>query len=206
MCTAKGEEIDRVVGFEVGADDYVVKPYSVRELVLRIRAQLRHRAQRAEGEPTRARVRPARDRSRRAPRVGRQGRGRADRARVQAALRVHVAARPRADARRAARPTSGASMPTSPRAPSTRTSSACARSSAKPASTSRRCAASAIDSRAIPTRPTHDIRAGRAVLVIATAIVTVAMHARGECGASSTAVQDIVRDPARRMLDRVARR
>ncbi|HEU4615889.1 MAG TPA: response regulator transcription factor [Kofleriaceae bacterium] len=51
MCTAKGEEIDRVVGFEVGADDYVVKPYSVRELVLRIRAQLRHRAQRAEGEP-----------------------------------------------------------------------------------------------------------------------------------------------------------
>jgi len=52
MCTAKGEEIDRVVGFEVGADDYVVKPFSVRELVLRIRAQLRHRAQRAEGEPT----------------------------------------------------------------------------------------------------------------------------------------------------------
>jgi two-component system, OmpR family, phosphate regulon response regulator PhoB len=51
MCTAKGEEIDRVVGFEVGADDYVVKPYSVRELVLRIRAQLRHRTQRAEGEP-----------------------------------------------------------------------------------------------------------------------------------------------------------
>jgi len=43
MCTAKGEEIDRVVGFEVGADDYVVKPYSVRELVLRIRAQLKHR-------------------------------------------------------------------------------------------------------------------------------------------------------------------
>jgi two-component system phosphate regulon response regulator PhoB len=52
MCTAKGEEIDRVVGFEVGADDYVVKPYSVRELVLRIRAQLRHRAQRSEGEPS----------------------------------------------------------------------------------------------------------------------------------------------------------
>ncbi|NVB77697.1 MAG: response regulator transcription factor [Kofleriaceae bacterium] len=52
MCTAKGEEIDRVVGFEVGADDYVVKPYSVRELILRIRAQLRHRTQRAEGEPS----------------------------------------------------------------------------------------------------------------------------------------------------------
>jgi two-component system, OmpR family, phosphate regulon response regulator PhoB len=51
MCTAKGEEIDRVVGFEVGADDYVVKPFSVRELVLRIRALLR-RANRVEGEPS----------------------------------------------------------------------------------------------------------------------------------------------------------
>jgi two-component system phosphate regulon response regulator PhoB len=52
MCTAKGEEIDRVVGFEVGADDYVVKPYSVRELILRIRAQLRHRTQKQDGEPS----------------------------------------------------------------------------------------------------------------------------------------------------------
>ncbi|MGE5185660.1 MAG: response regulator transcription factor [Acidobacteriota bacterium] len=51
MCTAKGEEIDRVVGFEVGADDYIVKPYSVRELILRIRAVLR-RAHRPDGEPT----------------------------------------------------------------------------------------------------------------------------------------------------------
>src|SRR5512147_1280828 len=51
MCTAKGEEIDRVVGFEVGADDYVVKPYSVRELILRIRTQLRHRGQKADSEP-----------------------------------------------------------------------------------------------------------------------------------------------------------
>ncbi len=41
MVTAKSEEIDRVVGFEVGADDYVVKPYSVRELILRVRAVLR---------------------------------------------------------------------------------------------------------------------------------------------------------------------
>ena len=41
MVTAKGEEIDRVLGFEMGVDDYVVKPYSVRELTLRIRAQLR---------------------------------------------------------------------------------------------------------------------------------------------------------------------
>jgi two-component system phosphate regulon response regulator PhoB len=41
MLTAKGEEIDKVVGFEVGADDYVVKPFSVRELMLRVRAVLR---------------------------------------------------------------------------------------------------------------------------------------------------------------------
>jgi two-component system phosphate regulon response regulator PhoB len=41
MLTAKGDEIDRVVGFELGADDYVVKPFSVRELLLRIKAVLR---------------------------------------------------------------------------------------------------------------------------------------------------------------------
>jgi len=41
MLTAKGEEIDRVVGFEVGADDYMVKPFSARELLLRIKAVLR---------------------------------------------------------------------------------------------------------------------------------------------------------------------
>lgn len=41
MLTARGDEIDRVVGFEVGADDYVVKPFSVRELVLRVAALLR---------------------------------------------------------------------------------------------------------------------------------------------------------------------
>ena len=40
IVSAKGEEIDRVVGFELGADDYVVKPFSVRELVLRIQAVL----------------------------------------------------------------------------------------------------------------------------------------------------------------------
>lgn len=50
MLTAKGEEIDRVVGFEVGADDYVVKPFSVRELMLRLRALLR-RTERPGDEP-----------------------------------------------------------------------------------------------------------------------------------------------------------
>ena len=41
MLTARGEEVDRIVGLTLGADDYVVKPFSVRELVLRIRASLR---------------------------------------------------------------------------------------------------------------------------------------------------------------------
>ena len=41
MVTARAEEIDRIVGFELGADDYVVKPFSVRELMLRIDAVLR---------------------------------------------------------------------------------------------------------------------------------------------------------------------
>ena len=40
MLTAKGEEVDRIVGFELGADDYIVKPFSPRELVLRIKAIL----------------------------------------------------------------------------------------------------------------------------------------------------------------------
>jgi two-component system, OmpR family, phosphate regulon response regulator PhoB len=46
MLTARSEEIDRIVGFELGADDYIVKPFSVRELVLRIRAVLRRGATR----------------------------------------------------------------------------------------------------------------------------------------------------------------
>jgi two-component system phosphate regulon response regulator PhoB len=41
MITAKGDEIDRVVGFEVGADDYIVKPFSMRELLLRVKAVTR---------------------------------------------------------------------------------------------------------------------------------------------------------------------
>lgn len=48
MITAKGEEIDRVVGFELGADDYVVKPFSVRELMLRVDAILRRAGEKAQ--------------------------------------------------------------------------------------------------------------------------------------------------------------
>jgi len=41
MLTARSDEVDRVVGFELGADDYIVKPFSVREVVLRVKAVLR---------------------------------------------------------------------------------------------------------------------------------------------------------------------
>jgi len=44
MLTAKGEEVDRIVGLELGADDYIPKPFSPREVVLRIKAVLRRRS------------------------------------------------------------------------------------------------------------------------------------------------------------------
>lgn len=46
MLTARGDEYDRIVGFEVGADDYVVKPFSVREVVLRVKALARRSSER----------------------------------------------------------------------------------------------------------------------------------------------------------------
>ena len=51
MLTAKGEEVDKVVGFELCADDYVTKPFSVRELVLRVKAVLRRAATGAADRP-----------------------------------------------------------------------------------------------------------------------------------------------------------
>lgn len=59
MLTARGEEVDRVVGFELGADDFVTKPFSVRELVLRVKAVLR-RGSGAEEERPREQVGPVR--------------------------------------------------------------------------------------------------------------------------------------------------
>ncbi|MFP5576615.1 MAG: response regulator [Acidimicrobiia bacterium] len=52
MVTAKGSEIDTVVGLEVGADDYVTKPYRIRELVARMRAVMRRTAERGVDLPT----------------------------------------------------------------------------------------------------------------------------------------------------------
>ena len=52
MLTARREEVDRIAGLEMGADDYVVKPFSPQELVSRVRAVLRRTARR----PNRART------------------------------------------------------------------------------------------------------------------------------------------------------
>jgi DNA-binding response OmpR family regulator len=54
MLTARAEEADRIVGLELGADDYVVKPFSPRELVARVRAVLRRVEPRSEGDLLRA--------------------------------------------------------------------------------------------------------------------------------------------------------
>ena len=59
MLTAKDSEIDKVVGLELGADDYVTKPYSSRELLARIKAVLRRLAE-PEELAARRRSRPAR--------------------------------------------------------------------------------------------------------------------------------------------------
>lgn len=52
ILTAKGEEADRIAGLEIGADDYVCKPFSLRELVARIRAILRRRQAQSSEPPT----------------------------------------------------------------------------------------------------------------------------------------------------------
>ena len=72
MLTARGEEADRVVGLELGADDYVVKPFSAREVVARIRAVLRR-------TDTAAPARGQADRDRRAPPRSGEARGDAER-------------------------------------------------------------------------------------------------------------------------------
>jgi two-component system phosphate regulon response regulator PhoB len=62
MVSARGEEADRVAGFELGADDYVVKPFSTRELLLRVGAQLRRGSESPEsGELQFAGIRIERD-------------------------------------------------------------------------------------------------------------------------------------------------
>ncbi len=52
MLTARGDETDRIVGLEMGADDYLPKPFNPRELLARLRAILRRSASRSQRAPT----------------------------------------------------------------------------------------------------------------------------------------------------------
>jgi two-component system, OmpR family, response regulator RegX3 len=72
VLTARGEEADRVVGLELGADDYVVKPYGLRELIARIRAVSRRASFEGAEGPLRAGELEVDERSRRATLGGRQ--------------------------------------------------------------------------------------------------------------------------------------
>lgn len=56
MVTARDEEIDRVLGLEIGADDYIVKPFSIRELIARVRAALRRAYGDLAGAPETSRI------------------------------------------------------------------------------------------------------------------------------------------------------
>jgi two-component system response regulator RegX3 len=73
VVTARGEEADRVVGLELGADDYVVKPFGLRELIARIRAVTRRTGARGDGhgEPLRVGALEVDERARRATLAGR---------------------------------------------------------------------------------------------------------------------------------------
>ncbi|MEW6998839.1 two-component system response regulator OmpR [Colwelliaceae bacterium BS250] len=54
MLTAKGDEVDRIIGLELGADDYMPKPFNPRELLARVKAVLRRKTQDAPGAPSQA--------------------------------------------------------------------------------------------------------------------------------------------------------
>jgi len=56
ILSARGEDVDRIVGLEVGADDYLAKPFNPRELLARVRAVLRRRASSGEGDREEERV------------------------------------------------------------------------------------------------------------------------------------------------------
>ena len=91
VVTAKGEEIDRVVGLELGADDYVVKPFGFRELLARIRAVLRRTHRGADDDPPARRL--ARTRPARPSRDARRTRARTDAQGVRPARSARLATR-----------------------------------------------------------------------------------------------------------------
>ena len=129
MLTARAEESERIVGLEIGADDYLAKPFSPNELVARVRALLRRAHARRPRRPTAITLRSDRRRSPSGtPCRSTAQRRDADRQGIPAARVPAAASRPRAVARRAARPTSGATATPAARGRSTSTCGGCARS------------------------------------------------------------------------------
>ncbi len=124
MLTARGEESERVRGLATGADDYIVKPFSVPELLARVRGAVAPRRARADGEPAvmgRSRTRP-----REAARVARRRAGRTRADRIPAAGVLPASIRAACSAASSCSTASGAATSTSTSAPSTCTSAACA--------------------------------------------------------------------------------
>ena len=147
VVTARGEEVDRVVGLELGADDYVVKPFGLRELIARIRAVTRRSdaARHAVRRPLRVGALEVDARARRA--FARRARARADAEGVRPARRARRAIRAPPSAAGGCSRRSGRRAGTARRRRSTCTSPRSAASSATRAG-SRPCAASASASRA----------------------------------------------------------
>ena len=102
VVSARGTEHDRVHALEIGADDYLVKPFSMKELVARVQAAARRRRPARAGEPWRRdRARGAEDRPPRGAGIRRRGECGADPDGVQADLHACARAGPRRDTRRA---------------------------------------------------------------------------------------------------------
>ena len=134
ILTARGDEVDRITGLELGADDYVVKPFSPKELVARVRAVLR----RAEAPPAVRRAdrrRRPRARPRPAPRHGGRPAGPADPDRVRAPGHARPRARTRLDAIASCSTPCTASRSSRTSGRSTATSGTCAASSSPPRAT-----------------------------------------------------------------------
>ena len=125
MLTARAEESDRIVGLELGADDYITKPFSPNEVVARVRALLRRAHRDQPAGP--AALRPAHRRRRAAHRVGRRRRGAADGQGIPAAAVSARAPGPRAVARSPALRRVGLRLHRAARARWTSTCGGCAR-------------------------------------------------------------------------------
>ena len=128
MLTARGEESERVRGLATGADDYIVKPFSVPELMARVRAMLRRASPERHGrDPRRSATSSSTARSKRVSRAGRDDRARADR--IPPARVPDGATRAGCSRASNCSTASGAATSISTSAPSTCMSAGCARRS-----------------------------------------------------------------------------